>query len=308
MAGKIPVGETIARAYGFAFGNILTNIVLIWVPVTILWAITYFFYIPYVMANLPTANPDPMMMFSAMRFFFFYGIVMMVLLTAQIAVLTQEALGLREGPIFLQFPFGAATWRLLGSFFLFFLVIIVLYIGFFIAGLVGGGILGVIASQTGAQSKLVVGLLVFTLVLFILCAFFYVIVRMSFLLAPVAVAEKRVSLIRAWQLGHGNFWRMFAIGLSIWIPLIVLEVGLIFWFLGNSFLPPLHGTPDQIQAFAQHQQEVSRHMMLQMQSHWYIAYPLSLVVGVILYGLISGASAFAYRALVPPDHPVPDAP
>ncbi len=255
MTNKIPVGQTIARAYGFAFGNILTNLALIWVPVAILWAIGLFVYAPYMMANMPAANANPMAMLGTMRFVFLYGVVAMVLLTAQIAVLTQEALGLREGASFLQFPFGAATWRTLGAFLLFFLVIFVIYIGIFLVGAVGGVILAVIAAQSGGSNKMIVGLLVFAFAILVICALLYIIVRLSFFLAPVAVAEKRVSLIRAWQLGQGNFWRMFAVNLSIWIPLLILEAGFIYWMWGTSFLLPLHGTPDQIAEFTRHQQE-----------------------------------------------------
>ena len=308
MAGKIPVGATVARAYGFAFGHILTNLALIWVPVAILWAISLFVYTPYMLAHMPTGNGDPVAIFRVMPFMFLYGIVTMVLLCAQISVLTQEALGMRTGSSLLQLPFGPATWRVLGAFLLFCLVIFVIYFGAVLAGVIGGGIVGFATSQSGGSTKLVVGLLIGVFVIFLLCALFYIIIRLSFFLAPVAVAEKRVSLIRAWQLGQGNFWRMFTISLSIWIPFLILEFAFVYWMWGNALLPPFNGTPDQMAEFARHQQEVSRQMMLNMSHVWYITYPIGLLAGVILYGLISGMSAFAYRALVPEGEPIPEMP
>jgi hypothetical protein len=41
--------------------------------------------------------------------------------------------------------------------------------------------------------------------------------------------------------------------------------------------------------------------MQRTQDRWYIFYPAGLIAALILYGLMSGASAFAYRALVPLD-------
>lgn len=298
MAGKIPVGATIARAYGFAFGHIATNIALIWVPVAILWVLTYLFYAPYSEAVLNMTSGEPMAALTGMRFMFGYMIVISVLLTAQIAILTKEALGLRTGSSFLQIPFGGDTWRVLGAYVLYFLVMIVIYVGCIFVGAIGGGISAVIIAHSGASGAAAAAF-VFACVFAVLCALFYVAIRLSFFIAPVAIAEKRVSLIRAWQLGGGNFWRIFLISLSIIIPLLILEGILLFSVWGTSLIPPMHATPDQIAEFTRHQRDLSRDMMMKTRQFWYVVYPLGLVFGVIFYGLVAGASAFAYRALVP---------
>lgn len=96
---------------------------------------------------------------------------------------------------------------------------------------------------------------------------------------------------------------MFAIFLSFFIPILILEIVFFFFLYGSAFVPPWHATPDQLQAFAQHQREMSRQAMLTMQKLWYITYPVGLLFGLIFYGLISGAGTFAYRALVPEGPP-----
>lgn len=299
MTNKIPVGATIARAYGFAFGNIVNNLGAIWIPAAILYALAYLFHAQYMSATLNLMTHDPLLMLTGMRFLLVAFVVSFVLLTAQIAALTKEALGLRTGNPFLQFPFGAAMWRLIGAWLLYFLVMIVIYVGAILAGIAGGAIVAIAGAQMGATGKLITGLVVLAYVIVVLCGFFYIAIRLSFLLGPVTVAEQRVSLIRAWQLGRGNFWRMFAIFLSFFIPLLVLEFAFLYATYGNAFLPPLHATPDEMAAFMHHQQEVSRQVMLMSEKFWYIIYPAGLLFGLIFYGLISGAGVFAYKALVP---------
>ena len=92
---------------------------------------------------------------------------------------------------------------------------------------------------------------------------------------------------------------MFVIFLSFFIPLLILEFAFLYFMYGSAFFPPLHATPDEMAAFVQHQQEISRQVMMMSEKFWYIIYPMGLLFGLIFYGLISGAGAFAYRALVP---------
>lgn len=296
MAGKIAVGSTIARAYGFAFGNIVNNLGAIWIPVAILYGLNFYFGKAYMAAVLNLGTHDPASMMSAMPFLFAAIVVLFVLMVPQIAALTKEALGLRTGNAFLQFPFGAAAWRMMGAYLLFYLVLLV----FYVILAVGTVILSIVAGLSiGHSAPAAIGIVAFAIALFVLCAFLYISVRLSFLLPPVVVAEKSVSLIRAWELTRGNFWRIFAILLTLLIPVIAVECVYIYEVYGNSFIPPIGGTPEQLQAFALHQQEINRAVMEKTQQYWYIYYPVGLAVSLIVLGMFSGASAFAYRALVP---------
>ena len=114
------------------------------------------------------------------------------------------------------------------------------------------------------------------------------------------MAEHRVSLIRSWELGKGNFWRIFVVILSILIPLVALEVAVFLAVYGSGFIPPIHPgvTQDELNAFNLHQRQV----LANSQHWWFITYPLGLLVGLIFYGLFSGATAHAYRAVTVSDN------
>ncbi len=299
MTSKIPVGATVARAYRFAFGNLINNLGAIWLPVAIMWIVTYFFYRPYA-ASLLAAQDDPQMLVRAMPAFTALFLFGFVLVAAQIAALTREALGLRTGNAFLQFPFGSPMWRLLANYVLFMLAMLAISIAVLVAIFIGGLLIALIGSlASGIAGKVVAGFAGVVGVIALLCGTSYAWMRLSFLLAPVAVAEGRVTLIRGWHLTAGNFWRIFIIALSILIPLLIVEVVYIWAVYGSDFFPPLGAEPDVLAQWQAHQRQIALGATERMQQYWYLAYPIALLFGLILYGLIAGASVFAYRALVP---------
>jgi hypothetical protein len=303
MAGKIPFGATVARAYSFAFGNIVNNLGMIWIPVVILWVANYFLQKPYLEATMGAAG-NPQALFAAMPLMFLYFAISFVLVAAQVAALTKEALGLRTGSAFLQFPFGAGTWRLLAAFFLYFIVMIVVYVAVLFGSLLLAGLTVAFSGGHGGAAARVMGFIVFGAVVFAVCALIYIATRLSFFLAPVAVAEHKVSLIRAWQLSARNFWRIFAVFLILFLPFFVLELIFFYMFFGPKFFMPPHPgmTPQEIMAHAQHQQEIVRQMTQKMQSYWFVVYPVGVAVALILYGLYAGAVAYAYRAVTHQDN------
>jgi hypothetical protein len=301
MTGKIPVGATVTRAYRFAFMNIVNNLGAIWLPVVLLWVVSLFLFLPLTNATPQIANDPGALLRLAPRFILF-GFAALVLVTAQVAPLTKEALGLRTGNAFLQFPFGAATWRLLASYLLLCLAIVAVYVAILIATLIGGLALGLAASSgKGAATTLVVGIVGFLGIVAAFCAIIYIVVRLSFLIAPVVVAERRISLMRAWLLTHGNFWRIFIILLSVVIPFIILDFAYIYAIYGANIFPPVSalGSAQALSGWQTHQQQSALVTMRWSQQHWYIVYPLGLFFGLILYGLFAGISVFAYRSLVP---------
>ena len=59
MAHKVPVGGTIAHAYGFAFGNIVNNLGAMWIPAAIMYAIAFVFRTTYTNTILSmSSNPQ----------------------------------------------------------------------------------------------------------------------------------------------------------------------------------------------------------------------------------------------------------
>jgi len=292
MAHKIPVGGTIAHAYGFAFGNIINNLGAMWIPVVILYATNFVLGFFYGKAILSAGNS--LAVFAGL-YLFVIMVLFGILSAAQIAGITKEALGLRTGSAWLQSPFGAATWRLIGAYVLYFIVLIVLCIGAFVISLLFAGIAAG-AAATGSTNWLLsgAGILMVIFRLLVFCAFVYIATRLSFLLAPVVVAEHKISLIRAWELTKGNFWEIFVVLLSILGPLIALEGALFLAVFGSSLLPPSGATTEELNAFNQHQFQI----LVNLQRWLLFTYAL---VGVIFYSLFAGASAFAYRALTASD-------
>ena len=132
----------------------------------------------------------------------------------------------------------------------------------------------------------------------IFCALIYAFVRQSFLITPVVAAENRIGLKRAWALGKGNVWRMFAILLAVLVPVAAAETAVVFGFIFRDlpFPPTIDGVaqPEAVQAWI-----VA--VMTRMTLHWYVTYPVCLVLSVLAYGPMAAAQAFAYRALVPED-------
>ncbi|MEI9931127.1 MAG: hypothetical protein WDM89_11430 [Rhizomicrobium sp.] len=311
MTGKIPVGETIARAYGFAFGNILNNLGVIWIPVAILYGLVFLFYPSYMGLMAALISRDFEAVRQALPYLILGYVLLFVLLIAQVAALTKEALGLRAGSAWLQFPFGAAMWRLLIGYIALMLVCILLYIAMILIAVVGGIVGGLVASlASGASSKLIVGAVTVIFALGVFCALIYCVVRLSFLLAPAAV-EGPKALRRGWALTRGNFWRIFVLILSVLLPLIVIECLYLYFVVGPDLLVPPHMSGMTQQGLEQWNAQRSAGMLALMQrmhDYWYIVYPIGLLFSLIMYGLFAGLSAFAYRALVPPDHPVPEAP
>ena len=302
MANKIPVGRSIGGAYSFAFGNILNNIGEIWIPLAILCVVMFFFQKPYLDAVTGMAAQDPQAAMRILPLFFGIFVAMTVLLTAIHAGLTKEALGLRRGSAFLQFPFGAGTWRLLGANLLLMVVMWVIYFAAVIIGLVGGILLAVIfGGQNGNPA--VVGLIVGVCALIFVGALIYILARFSFLLAPVTIAENRISLIRAWQLTRGSFWRIFVILLVLLIPVVILEMIVFVLFIGRDLFAGFHPgmTPQEIVQQQQQQMVVVRQVMERMSGYWFVTYPLSFLVTAVIYGMFAGASAAAYKAVVPSD-------
>jgi hypothetical protein len=178
------------------------------------------------------------------------------------------------------------------------LLIAAILVFVFGAGVLAAIFTGVTGAAKGAKpsgaAAGALGLGVVILVPIVYCAFIYWLVRQTFFLTPVVVAEERIGLRRAWSLGRGNFWRMFVVILALLVPFVFLE-GIFLIQVVWQGLPPTAAqgaTPDQIMAW-------STNNAARMQHYWFVLLPLYLIVSVIFYGYVCGAQSFAYRALVP---------
>jgi len=293
---KIPVGATIAHAYRFAFGKFPALLGIAWLPFAILIAGSLLVARQSILLSAAMAGRNFSGMGSTLLILLPFYIVTLVLTLMQFAGMTEEALGTRKGSRFFYFNLGRPLWRLAGTFVLFLLVAIGMIIGA-VVGVAAISFLGGLAGTVGRGIAVAVGTIAIYLGLI------YAWVRASFLLSPVAIAEDRIGLGRAWSLGKGNFWRVFLILLAILVPVTVIDILFMFGFVWDGMPPaaPAGATPAQLQAAQAAAQAWNAAMTARMTHYWFITYPFFLIFTLLFFGLIVGAQAFAYRALIP-DH------
>ena len=209
---KIPAGSTIRHAYTFTLSELGTIIGLCWLPLVLI-AILQF--LPYAFGGDPMGAPENATAQGRHGLENLVSSLLMILLYSIAYVpVTRQALGLRQGPAIVHFALGLPEFRVFGALLLFFLVIFAMAVGIGVLGLAAGAI----SAMTGKNP--VAGLMLALVVLAALLGFIYAIVRLGFVIVPVAVAENQISLTRAWTLTRGNFWRIFGILAAVlWLAL-----------------------------------------------------------------------------------------
>lgn len=277
---KIPVGRTIAYAYGFTFGNFLTVLGLSWVPL-VLMAAAGILALPTYLAGVQAVltNGDVSGLVTGGGLMFLFGIVVFAGFIMIYVAIARQALGLRSGPAFFYFSLDAAFWRLLLAYLL--TIVIAIAGGILIA--IVSGILVVVFAPLAAVAVLVA-----------LPGLLYVVLRLTFLQPAVAVAEESRVVGRSWSLGKGNFWRIFAVLLGIMVPMAILQFIIqISLFSSLAIVPPPEdASPAEAAAF-----------MVQVASQIAGLLPILIPIAIVFYSamiaMVVSASAFAYRSLVP---------
>jgi hypothetical protein len=290
--GKIPVGRTILQSYGFAFGGYLRTLRVIWLPMLASAALTFFLRGPLTAQLAAQAHAQGQ--FSGLQFqgpvllLELAGFLLLVIMSVGI---TKEVLGLPRGSRFFYAGFGAAELRVIVGYLALFLLFVVFVVAFVIAL----ALIGSLAANSAHVPKAAIVSGVGLLALVLWLALIYAMVRLTFLFLPVTVGEHRIGILHGWELTKGNFWRIFAIGIVVLLPLVIIGIFAIFALLGPGYLDfaiKHQGDQAAIQAYA------AQHMM-----GFYENLPAILVVQFItapvVYGLMIAPAAFAYRTLVP---------
>jgi hypothetical protein len=306
---KIRVGETIAHAYGFAFREFPKLLGIVWAPLAVAIAIGLMMTPGFLGNHIDPNDQDAIARFGARML----PISLLILLPirAMIATgVTELALGMRKGATFVYFSVGLSIWRFIASWLLVIVAMVVLLVATaIVAGILfalGGIVLGHVLQGAAAEIAGVLAVAIF--ILFFYAAAIFLAVRLTFFIAPVVVAERKIDLARAWQLSHGNFWRIFIVALALFIPLIVAVVAVMAALYGSVLFhvfaivsSGVHGAQEsvlqtQIQAW-------SEAMRVQGLVIWPYYAAFQLVFGTFSYGLLYGASAFAYREVQPSPTP-----
>lgn len=281
---KIPVGKTIGFAYTFTFGHLGAIIALIWLPTiaaSLLGLAPQLLGMPTQAIFAPNVPADIRLWGLGVLF------VSLVFSVMSYQAVTELALGLRQPGANFYFSLAPPIWRLLGAFLLFILLlalfVIILVVAVALVGMAAVALMGKPAAAVAVVLMLP----------FVIGFLYLVIFRIGFLIIPVTVAEGRIDLARGWTLTHGNFWRMLAVSLAIWLPLLVLlAVGFVL-SLGSDLSVFMASAKDNSA-----QANLARAMLL--QRHMPLLIGLNLLFMPFIVGLGMGATSFAYRALTPP--------
>lgn len=305
---KIPVGATIAQAYRFAFGDFIRILGVMWPAMLLMWLPSLLMRQRMMTLSLQMAARDYSSLRELWPLIALLYLTAFVLIFMQVIGIAQLALERHKGPAWFYFSLGKPVWRLIGSFLLLFVALIVGWIVILVGGLIVGFLLGLIGKAVNnAAFGMVTAALIGLAFVVLWCGYFYSVVRLTFLLTPVVAAgEEGFALGRSWTIGKGNFWRMFGVLLATLGPFIILEIAFVFgiMFRGVPFPPP-HPTAVQTAVYQAALNARMLELMNGMNHYWYIAYPLTIAVVVVFYGLCTGAQCFAYRALTRGDTSVP---
>jgi hypothetical protein len=299
---KIPVGKTIASAYGFTFGHVGAVIGLIWLPLLVYY-VAYFFIVNYAQAMAAAGDPSSpgraaLVMIAVVFVSIFFNAVIGVAVTRQ--VMTPK-----QGNIIVNFGIGQSEFNFFLALLAVFAVMIAVYIAVVIVAAVVGGIAGAIATTGSAAigkggSWLLPGI-IGAIAILAAATLAYIGLRLVFLVAPVTIAEGKIDLIRPWQLARGNFWRVLAVVLVTIGPIIVISQIAFTAIVGPAYIAAMYSV--FIGLFQSALGGVSPPaQLLQRLPDISSKTPLLLGLGFLLapfsYGLMFSGPAFAYRALV----------
>jgi hypothetical protein len=297
---KIPVGATIARAFHFVVHNFLNILGIMAIPMVVMWIPSLVMRPQMMAASAGMAAQDYSAVARLWAILLPLYAAGFVLMAMQFIGIAELALGTKKTPRWFYFSLGAPVWRLVGSVLFLILVIVLGWLAALLVNVVLGAALKALLGGSMAGWALALsGAIVLVGSVVIWCAYLYSLVRLGFLLIPVIAArEPGFGVARGWALGRGNFWRMFAILLINWLPLIVLEGVVIFGVMFNgAAFPPPHASAAQSAAFQAATQERVMRMMSGIYQYWYITLPVFVVVMVLFYGFGVGVQVFAYSAL-----------
>ncbi len=294
---KIPVGATIAHAYRFAFGSFVDIFLATWAASVLQAALSILLMrqIGTMMQGILARDPSVVAQFGPLLLLYPLAIF---LLFVQVTAVMELALGLLPGRRLFHFPAGKPAWRMIGAFLFAFIVII----GLVLCGALAIAALGFVlrtalASLAPAMAKGIIAIWILLSFLVGYCALIYALTRLTFLIPPAVIANRRIDLVTGWKRTRGNFWRIFVVLLAILVPFFVVEYGALFLIGGMPPLLPKSMSAEGQLAFQQAKAAWQLALIAKMSAAWYITVPVTMVLTMLFLGLFSGAQAFAWRAL-----------
>ena len=276
---RIDTVATIRDAYVFAVTHLGGVIGLIWVPMVLATIMGFFslqrYYNDFIDAmssgNVAALGPSMLMMLG-------YLVAALLLYAVMFVAVVQLALGARSAPQVAHFAFGNLEWRMFRAFIAFIGVILVLIIPAFVVAQAAIALGGARLPQAAGPALM---LLIFYGIILLAMPRFFV------LLPTVAVAESAPVLRRAWMLSAGNFWRLLAVLLAIFGPILLLFTGLEMAMSGHT-PPPVAGSSEEMQLVA---------AIIRARDVLPLISGLGFLISPLVVGLCAGASVSVWRAL-----------
>jgi len=277
---RVEVVATIRDAYAFAVTHLGGVIGLIWVPMVLATIMGFFslqrYYNDFIDAmaggNVAALGPSMLMMLG-------YIVAALLLYAVMFVAVVQLALGARAAPQVAHFAFGNLEWRMFRAFVAFIGVILALVVPAFVVAQSVFALAGTRLPQAAGPALM---LLIFYGVILIAMPRFFV------LLPSVAVAESAPVLRRAWMLSAGNFWRLLAVLLAIFGPILLLFTGLEVLLAGHAPATPASGNSEEMQLVA---------AIIRARDVLPLISGLGFLISPLVVGLFAGASVSVWRAL-----------
>jgi hypothetical protein len=270
---RVPVIATIRDAYVFAATHLGGVIGLIWVPMVLATVMGFFSFQRYyadfsdalASNNAAALAPSLLMMLC-------YLVAAMLLQAIMYVAVVQMALGARAAPAIAHFAFGNLEWRMFRAFLAFVGICLVVMVPIILVGS------AVLKAGGRAVDPVQMQLIFFAVIALAMPRFFA-------LLPAIVVAETGPVLRRAWMLSAGNFWRLLAVLLAIFGPILLLFNLLEAVLTGGG--PQLSGNdPEQV-----------RQAVMQLRHVLPLISGLGFLISPLIVGLFAGASVSAWRAL-----------
>jgi hypothetical protein len=276
---RLPVVATIRDAYLFAFTHLGSVIGLIWVPMVLLAVMGFFSLQRYYNAVIDVmAGGTAAVLGPALLVMLGYIVAALLLQAVIYVAVVQLALGARSGTVLAHFAFGPLEWRMFRAF----LALAGLVLVFVVPALLIGSVL--VQASSGHMPQ-IFALLLFQL--FVLVAVLVPVPRFLTMLPAIAVAEAAPVLRRGWALSAGNFWRLLAVLLAVFGPVLVL-LRIAEALLARHAPAAVAGGSAQVQLLAS---------MVRARELLPLVSGLGFAVSPLLVGLFAGASVSAWRAL-----------
>jgi hypothetical protein len=297
--GKVPVGRTIAEAYGFLAARLATVLGLGWLPAAFYGAAAWF-CLRRMGAAMLVAPPSSGAFNQFTMLDFLALLVATALLVPTVAVpFTQTALGQPRQHVAAHFVFGGREWRMFLALLRFYAIVIAVLAALAFLCQIAIGI-GLPAPGTGrAGFAMPANLYGAPISLWLngaaaallAIAFLFLTVRFGFFLPASAAAEDHVTLRRAWALSRGNSWRIAIAYAAVATPPALLIGAGVYAVEGDGLGDVLRNAWTGIPS-----EGMSALYRLQYD-HAVALAGIGAVALVVMNALFAGAAAAAYRAI-----------